>query len=277
MYTGAFSEENRNNGRVSLTLLGAAIAAGIFCLTKKKCEKARKEGRHIPYGPYEAIFKRPLDILFSSMALFTLSPVLGITALIVRFGLGTPVLFAQQRPGKDERLFTMYKFRTMTDERNADGNLLPDDMRLSGLGRLLRSTSLDELPELFNIVKGDMSIIGPRPLLVEYLPHYTQNERHRHDVRPGLSGMAQVHGRNTISWEDKFGWDLKYVNKITFLGDMKILAETVYKTLRRDDIRVGRQHVVGRLDIERQRINGEAGNEKNTGKEIIFGNQIGLF
>lgn len=237
-----------------LLLVSFILNSYIYYITKKKQEKARKEGWHIPYGPYEAVIKRPLDILFSIMALLMFAPIMGATALAIRLKLGRPVLFAQKRPGKDEKIFTLYKFRTMTDETDESGKLLPDDGRLSRFGRMLRSTSMDELPEFFNIVKGDMSIIGPRPLLMEYLPYYSDEERHRHDIRPGLSGMAQVHGRNTISWEKKFVWDLKYVNKITFLGDVKIFFETIYKTLKRSDIRVGKQHIAGRLDTARKSL-----------------------
>ena len=208
---------------------------------------------HKPYGPYEAYIKRPLDFCLSLGALIVLSPVMGVTAVLVKTKLGSPVLFTQNRPGKDEEIFKLYKFRSMTDERDEDGNLLPDDIRLTKFGRLLRSTSLDELPELINIIKGDMAVIGPRPLLVEYLPYYTEIEKHRHDVRPGLSGLAQIRGRNSITWEDKFDWDLQYVGHITFIGDAKIVIETVIKTIKRSDILVGKQHKVGRLDVERKR------------------------
>lgn len=186
---------------------------------------------HKPYGPYERFIKRPLDCVLSSLALVVLSPVIGITALLVRTKLGSPVLFKQERPGKDEKIFSIYKFRSMTDARDENGELLPDDQRLPKFGRILRSTSLDELPELFNIAKGDMAIIGPRPLLVRYLPYYTEEERHRHDVRPGLTGMSQVHGRNYSSWQERFSCDLSYVNKITFLGDVKIIIDTVKAVL----------------------------------------------
>lgn len=186
---------------------------------------------HKPYGPYERFIKRPLDCVLSSLALIVLSPVIGVTALLVRTKLGSPVLFKQERPGKDEKIFSIYKFRSMTDERDENGELLPDDVRLTKFGKILRVTSLDELPELFNIAKGDMAIIGPRPLLVRYLPYYTEEERHRHDVRPGLTGMSQVHGRNYSSWQDRFSYDLSYVNKITFLGDVKIIFDTVKAVL----------------------------------------------
>ena len=186
---------------------------------------------HKPYGPYERFIKRPLDCVLSSLALVVLSPVIGIIALLVRVKLGSPVLFKQERPGKDEKIFSIYKFRSMTDARDENGELLPDDQRLPKFGRILRSTSLDELPELFNIAKGDMAIIGPRPLLVRYLPYYTEEERHRHDVRPGLTGMSQVHGRNYSSWQERLSYDLSYVNKITFIGDVKIIFETVKAVL----------------------------------------------
>lgn len=206
---------------------------------------------HKPYGPYEKYVKRPMDAFLAIFAILVLSPVLLITAILVRLRLGSPVLFTQERPGLDGKIFKLYKFRSMTDKKGNDGKLLPDDERLTAFGRTLRSTSLDELPELFNIAKGDMAVIGPRPLLVEYLPYYTKEEQHRHDVRPGLSGLAQVHGRNAISWEEKFAWDLRYVRKITFIGDVTIIFQTIIKTLKRSDILVGKQHKAGRLDVVR--------------------------
>ena len=212
---------------------------------------AEENNKHKPHGPYEKYIKRPLDCALACTALAVLSPVFGVTALLVRTKLGSPVLFHQERPGKNGKIFRLYKFRSMTDARDENGELLPDDERLTRFGRLLRSTSLDELPELWNIAKGDMAILGPRPLLVEYLPYYTEREKHRHDVRPGLSGLAQVHGRNALSWEEKFNWDLQYVDHITFAGDVKLLFETVYKTVKRSNILVGKQHRVGRLDVER--------------------------
>lgn len=159
-----------------------------------------------------------------------------VVAVLVRIKLGSPVLFQQQRPGKDEKIFNMYKFRTMTDERDENGELLPDEVRLAKFGKTLRSTSLDELPELFNIVKGDMSIVGPRPLLVRYLPLYNERQKHRHDVRPGFTGLAQVNGRNSISWEEKFEWDVKYVEHVTFLQDCRIILKTIAVVLKRDGI-----------------------------------------
>lgn len=184
---------------------------------------------HTPYGPYEKYFKRPLDILCALAALIVFGWLYIIVVVLVRVKLGSPVLFTQERPGKDEKIFKLYKFRSMTDERDENGNLLPDEVRLTKFGKLLRATSLDELPEVFNILKGDMSVIGPRPLLVKYLPLYNEEQKHRHDVRPGLSGYAQVHGRNTVSWEDKFAMDVWYANHVTFLGDVKIILQTVRK------------------------------------------------
>jgi undecaprenyl phosphate N,N'-diacetylbacillosamine 1-phosphate transferase len=194
--------------------------------------------KHKPYGPYEKYWKRPLDFLCALLALIVFSWLLGIVALLVRVKLGSPVIFCQERPGKDEKIFKLYKFRTMTDERDAEGNLLPDEVRLTKFGRLLRSTSLDELPELWNILKGDMSIVGPRPLLVRYLPYYTSDERHRHDVRPGLTGLAQVNGRNFLEWDARLQYDTTYVNHITALTDLKIIAKTVQNVLLRKDIAV---------------------------------------
>lgn len=169
--------------------------------------------------------------------------------------MGSPMIFCQERPGKDEKIFKMYKFRSMTDERDEDGNLLPDDARLTKFGRTLRSTSLDELPELWNIFKGDMSIVGPRPLLTSYLPYYTEEERHRHDVRPGLTGWAQINGRNTTNWDDRLQQDIDYVNECTFVKDVHILMITVLKVVRRSDILVGNQIPAGRLDHARKRTN----------------------
>lgn len=212
--------------------------------------------KHEPYGPYERFIKRPLDCLLAIIAIIIFSPILIITALLVRIKHGTPVLFKQPRPGKDERIFNLYKFRSMSNATDKNGELLPDDERLTKFGRILRSTSLDELPELINIIKGDMAVIGPRPLLVEYLPYYTEEEHRRHDVRPGLSGLAQVNGRNATTWKDKFDWDLRYVDKITFIGDIKIILATVYKVFKRSDVLVGKQIPAGRLDVARKKEKG---------------------
>lgn len=183
--------------------------------------------KHKAKGPYEKFIKRPLDFLLALVGLVVLSPVILITAVLVRTKLGSPVLFRQPRPGRNEKVFNLYKFRSMTDEKDAEGNLLPDEVRLTGFGKKLRSTSLDELPELINIIKGDMAIVGPRPLLVRYLPRYNDHQKRRHEVRPGFTGLAQVNGRNSITWEEKFDWDVKYVDNVTFLGDLKILFDTV--------------------------------------------------
>lgn len=185
---------------------------------------------------YEKYIKRLLDIVLSGGALIVLSPVLLVTAILVRAKLGSPVIFCQERPGKDEKIFRLYKFRSMTDEKDEQGNLLPDDVRLTKFGKLLRSTSLDELPELWNILKGDMSIVGPRPLLVKYLPLYNQEQRRRHDVRPGLTGWAQANGRNAISWEEKFRLDVWYVQNVSFAVDVKTVFLTIKGVFRRDGI-----------------------------------------
>lgn len=185
---------------------------------------------------YKKFMKRHLDFLLALTALILLSPVFLIVTVLVKIKLGSPVIFKQKRPGKDEKIFCMYKFRTMTDERDAGGKLLPDEERLPRFGRLLRSTSLDELPELWNIVKGDMSIVGPRPLLTQYLSLYNEKQHHRHDVRPGFTGLAQVNGRNAISWEEKFEWDVRYVKNITFIGDLKIILRTIQIVLKREGI-----------------------------------------
>lgn len=185
------------------------------------------EKKHIPYGPYEKYFKRPLDFCCGLAAIIVFSWLYIILAILVRIKLGSPVLFTQERPGKDGKIFKLYKFRSMTDARDENGELLPDEVRLTKFGKMLRATSLDELPEAFNIIKGDMSVIGPRPLLVRYLPRYNAQQRRRHEVRPGLSGYAQVHGRNTVSWQERFRMDVEYVDHITFLGDLKIIWDSV--------------------------------------------------
>lgn len=190
---------------------------------------------HTPYGPYEKYFKRPLDLLCGLAAVIVFSWLYCVLAVLgAIFMRGNP-FFTQARPGKDEKIFKLIKFRTMDNRRDAQGNLLPDEVRLNRYGRFLRKTSLDELPEAFNIIKGDMSVIGPRPLLVQYLPLYSEKQRHRHDVRPGLSGYAQVNGRNSITWTRRFELDCEYVNKITFLGDLRIICQTVGKAFLKQE------------------------------------------
>ena len=185
---------------------------------------------------YARFFKRPLDFFCALAAILCLSPVLVILTVLGAIKMHGNPFFTQPRPGKDEKIFKLIKFRTMTNQRDKDGNLLPDDKRLTAYGKFLRSTSLDELPELFNILKGDMAVIGPRPLLVEYLPRYNSEQKHRHDVRPGLSGLAQVNGRNAITWEQKFKYDVEYVKNVTFLGDVKIILTTISKAIKREGI-----------------------------------------
>lgn len=200
---------------------------------------------------YKKFFKRFLDFILSLMALLVLSPVLLILTVLGAIIMKGNPFFTQDRPGKDEKIFKLIKFRTMTCEKDQDGKLLPDDQRLTKYGRLLRSTSLDELPELINILLGQMSIVGPRPLLVRYLPYYTESERQRHSVRPGLTGYAQIHGRNLMNWDDRFRADCEYVQNITFMNDLKIIFGTVKKVIFREDITIDGDYVMQDLDIER--------------------------
>ena len=191
---------------------------------------------HKPYGLYERYIKRPQDFICSFIAIIFLSPALLIIAVLVRIKLGSPILFSQERPGKDNKIFKLYKFRTMTETRDQNGNLLPDSQRLTRFGKILRATSLDELPELFNMIKGDMAVVGPRPLLVQYLNRYNAHQARRQEVRPGFTGLAQTHGRNAISWEEKFDLDVKYIDHITFLGDWKIIFATLKTVIKREGI-----------------------------------------
>lgn len=210
---------------------------------------------------YELIFKRPLDFILSLIALIILSPVMIVVAILVRIKLGGPVLFKQDRSGKNEKIFKMYKFRTMTNKTDNEGNLLPDEIRLTKFGKFLRSTSLDELPGLFNILKGNMSIVGPRPLAVLYLPYYTEDENKRHLVRPGLTGLAQINGRNNIVWEERFEFDVKYIQKITFFNDIKIIFLTFLRVLKRKDIGARNKGVSIDFNIYRE-------NQRREGNEL---------
>ena len=227
---------------LSVALAAATGSAAIYAIRKKYKKPEKKISEDQPavqvhkQGIYEKYIKRPQDFCCALAAIIVLSPVMAVTALLVRIKLGTPVLFKQERPGLNGKIFTLYKFRTMTDEKDSEGNLLPDEVRLTSFGKLLRSTSLDELPELFNILNGDMSVVGPRPLLVKYLPLYNEHQARRHEVRPGFTGYAQVHGRNAISWEKKFDLDVEYVDHVTFLGDWKIIFQTVKTVLKREGI-----------------------------------------
>lgn len=185
---------------------------------------------------YKNILKRVLDLIISFFMLIITSPIILVVAILVKLKLGSPVIFRQPRPGKNEKIFNMYKFRTMTNEKDENGNLLSDEKRLTSFGKFLRSTSLDELPELINILKGDMSFVGPRPLLVEYLKLYNEKQKHRHDVRPGLTGLAQVNGRNLLTWEERFEFDIEYVNNVTLLNDLKIIFKTILVLFKREGI-----------------------------------------
>lgn len=204
-----------------------------------------KKSSHKPYGPYEKYVKRGLDAFLATGALIVLFPVLLITAVLVRTKLGSPILFTQERPGRDGRIFKLYKFRTMLPPKDGVIDPAQDAARLTPFGRKLRSASLDELPELINIIKGDMAVVGPRPLLVQYLSRYNAHQSRRHEVRPGFTGLAQVHGRNAISWEEKFDWDVKYVDHITFSGDVKIVIDTVKTVLKREGISAAGEATMG--------------------------------
>ena len=221
---------------IAATLTICWVIAEIISVAEYISGKRGWSKTHKPYGIYERFIKRALDFFVSLIALLLLWPVMAVVALLVRIKLGSPVLFVQERPGLEEKIFKLYKFRTMTDERDEDGNLLPDEVRLTSFGKWLRSTSLDELPEMINILKGDMSLVGPRPLLVEYLPRYNEEQKHRHDVRPGLTSLSASQKRNLADWDEKFTNDVCYVKKITFLGDVRIVSDTIKIVLNRKGI-----------------------------------------
>ena len=208
-------------------------------MERKKRKKPKINKKHKPHGIYEKYIKRGLDVLLSTGAIIVLSPLMLITAILVRVKLGSPVLFKQERPGRDGKLFTIYKFRTMLPPKEGQNSVEHDKERLTPFGKRLRASSLDELPELINIIKGDMSVVGPRPLLTQYLSRYTPEQARRHEVRPGFTGLAQVNGRNAISWEEKFEWDIKYVDNITFSGDVKIVLNTIKTVLKKEGISGG--------------------------------------
>ena len=205
----------------------------------------KKESKHKPYGPYERFVKRGLDAFLATGAIIVLSPILLVTAILVRLKLGSPVLFTQDRPGRDGKIFKLYKFRTMLPPKDGVIDPAQDAARLTPFGKKLRSTSLDELPELINMIKGDMAVVGPRPLLVQYLSRYNAHQARRHEVRPGFTGLAQVHGRNAISWEEKFDWDVKYVDHITFKGDVRIIIDTIKTVFKREGINAAGEATMG--------------------------------
>lgn len=219
--------------KIILAIIIFAAVVGVIAMLG---DLVMPKGVHKPHGPYERFVKRGLDAFLATGAIIIFSPVLLIVAVLVRVKLGSPVIFCQERPGKDEKIFRLYKFRSMTDERDKEGELLPDEVRLTRFGRILRSTSLDELPELWNILKGDMSIVGPRPLLKQYLAYYREEEHERHAIRPGLTGYAQIHGRNYLMWDERVALDVQYVKRITFIGDLVIIFQTIVKVVKRADV-----------------------------------------
>lgn len=220
--------------KIILWIIVIAACVGVIALIIDLLQ--RQGSDHKPYGIYERVIKRPLDAFLATGALIVLSPVLLVTAILVRVKLGSPILFTQERPGKDGKIFKLYKFRTMLPPKEGQSDVAHDAVRLTPFGKKLRATSLDELPELINMIKGDMAVVGPRPLLVQYLSRYNAHQARRHEVRPGFTGLAQVNGRNAISWEEKFDWDVKYVDHITFKGDAKIVLDTVKTVLKREGI-----------------------------------------
>lgn len=222
--------------KTALCIAGVELAATLGVAVQNAAETKSDEEVGHKQGFYEKYVKRPQDFFCATIASIVLCPVMAGTAILVKSKLGSPVLFTQERPGRNEKIFKLYKFRSMTDKCDENGELLPDDTRLTGFGQILRSTSIDELPELFNIAKGDMAVVGPRPLLVRYLPRYNEHQSRRHEVRPGFTGLAQISGRNTLSWEDKFAKDVEYVDNITFLGDWKIILETLKTVVKKEGI-----------------------------------------
>lgn len=229
---------------LSIILVGG-FAAGVIDMIKNR------KSKHKPAGVYEAFFKRVIDFICGMLVLVILWPLYLILAVTVRIKLGSPILFTQKRPGKDEKLFKLYKFRTMTDEKDENGELLSDDKRLTSFGSWLRKSSMDEIFEVFNIVRGDMSLVGPRPLLVRYLPFYTDEERDRHSVKPGLTGLAQINGRNSLEWSERFKLDCDYAHNITFITDVKIIIGTFYKVLKKVDVTDDGDYLLKNLDEER--------------------------
>jgi len=228
--------------KIILAIIIIAAAVGVIATV---ADLLGKKSAHKPYGPYERFVKRGLDAFLATGALIVLSPVLLITAILVRVKLGSPVFFTQERPGRDGKIFKLYKFRTMLPPKDGVIDPAQDAARLTPFGKKLRSTSLDELPELINMIKGDMAVVGPRPLLVQYLTRYNSHQARRHEVRPGFTGLAQVHGRNAISWEEKFDWDVKYVDHITFKGDVRIIIDTVKTVFKREGISAAGEATMG--------------------------------
>lgn len=228
--------------RIILIITAIAAVTGIIAMIG---DIFRSEINHKPYGPYERFFKRGLDAFLATGAIIVFSPVLLITAALVRIHLGTPILFKQDRPGREGKIFKLYKFRTMRLPKDGKIDPAQDSARLTPFGKKLRTASLDELPELINIIKGDMAVVGPRPLLVQYLDRYNSHQARRHEVRPGFTGLAQVHGRNAISWEEKFDWDVLYVDHITFKGDVKIILATVKTVLKHEGINAAGETLMG--------------------------------
>ena len=214
------------------------------------------KNKHVPYGMYEKYFKRILDIICALAAIVVFGRLYSIIGIFVKINMGSPVIFKQPRPGKNGEIFNLYKFRTMTDKKDINGELLPDEERLTRFGKILRSTSLDEIPEAFCILLGTMSVVGPRPLAVKYLPYYNEYEKQRHDVRPGLTGLAQVSGRNLVNWDERFAYDVKYVKKITFIGDLKIIVLTIATALKRTGIEGNGAVPLEDFDVYRKKSKG---------------------